>query len=105
LGFFIVTLWAAMTLNFLLPRLMPGNPALAMMARYKGRVNGQALFALESAFGVNSHQSLVGAYFSYLGNTFRGRFGTSLTFFPDSVSHEVLQALPWRSSSEPSSGS
>src|SRR5579871_4555924 len=95
LGFFLVTLWAAVTLNFLIPRLMPGNAAVAMMARYRGRVNPEALHALEIAFGVNSHQSLASAYFSYLGNVARGRFGTSLTFFPDQVGHEVLQALPW----------
>jgi len=95
LGFFVVTLWAAVTLNFLIPRLMPGNPALAMMARYRGHINPQALHALEIAFGVHSHQSLVSEYFSYLGNIFRGRFGVSLTFFPDAVSRDVLQALPW----------
>src|SRR5262249_14055671 len=95
LGFFVVTLWAAVTLNFLIPRLMPGNAAIAMMARYKGRVNPQSFHALEIAFGVNSHQGLFSAYFTYLGNIARGHFGTSLTFFPDTVAHEVLQALPW----------
>ena len=95
IGFFVVTLWAAVTLNFFIPRLMPGNPAQAMMARYKGHINPQAIHALEIAFGVNNHQSFLAAYFTYLGNIARGRFGTSLTFFPDAVTHEVLQALPW----------
>jgi peptide/nickel transport system permease protein len=95
LGFFVVTLWAAITLNFFIPRLMPGNPAEAMMARYHGRINPQALHALEIAFGVKSHQSLVQQYFDYLGNVFRGRFGISLTFFPDPVMRDILQALPW----------
>ena len=90
LGFFVVTLWAAVTLNFLIPRLMPGNAAIAMMGRYKGHVNPQALHALEVAFGVNAHQSLVSAYFTYLGNIVRGDFGISLTFFPDTVTHQVL---------------
>ena len=52
LGFFVVTLWAAVTANFLIPRLMPGNPALAMMSRYRGHINPQALHAIEIAFGV-----------------------------------------------------
>ena len=95
LGFFIVTLWAAISLNFLIPRLMPGNPALAMMASFRGRVTGQALKALEIAFGVNTHASLVSQYFQYFGNVFTGHFGLSITFFPQPVSHEVLQALPW----------
>src|SRR5919206_3474941 len=95
LAFFLATLWAAVTLNFLIPRLMPGNAAIAMMARYRGHVNPQTLHALEIAFGVNNHQSLLSAYFAYLGNIAQGHFGISLTFFPDAVSHEVLQALPW----------
>jgi peptide/nickel transport system permease protein len=95
LFFFVVTLWAAITLNFLIPRLMPGNAVLAMMAQYRGRVNPQAIHALEIAFGINKHQSLLSSYFTYLGNIARGRFGISLTFFPDAVTHELLQALPW----------
>src|SRR3954452_10540354 len=95
LGFFLVTLWAAVTLNFLIPRLMPGNAALAMMSRYKGHVNPQAMHALEIAFGIKTHESLLHAYFTYLGNIARGHFGVSLTFFPDTVAHQVLQALPW----------
>ena len=95
LGFFVITLWAAITLNFLIPRLMPGNPAVAMMARYRGHINPSGLHALEVAFGVNTHQSLLSAYFAYLGNILRGRFGVSLTFFPDAVSRDILQALPW----------
>ena len=95
LGFFLVTLWAAVTLNFLIPRLMPGNAAISMMSRYKGHVNPQAMHALEIAFGINNHQSLVSSYFTYLGNIARGHFGISLTFFPDTVAHQVLQALPW----------
>ena len=95
LGFFIVTLWAAMTVNFFLPRLMPGDPAMAMIARFHGRLSGQSLHAMEAAFGVNTNQSLIAQYFSYLGDSMTGQFGRSLTFFPQSVGHVVFQALPW----------
>jgi peptide/nickel transport system permease protein len=95
LGFFLVTLWACLTINFVLPRLMPGNPAMALMGRFKGRLSGQALKALEIAFGVNSNESAIRQYFAYLGNTATGHFGTSITFFPDQVSHVVFSALPW----------
>jgi peptide/nickel transport system permease protein len=95
LGFFVVTLWAAITANFFIPRLMPGDPAEAMMSRYHGHINPQALHALEVAFGVKTHESLLSEYFAYLGNVFRGRFGVSLTFFPDPVMHDILQALTW----------
>jgi peptide/nickel transport system permease protein len=95
LGFFVATLWAALTVNFFLPRLMPGDPAIAMMARFHGRLNGQALKAMEVAFGVNTDESLLAQYFAYLGNSFTGQFGRSLTFFPETVSQVVFQALPW----------
>ncbi len=84
-----------MTTNFFLPRLMPGDPAIAMLARFHGRLSGQALHAMEVAFGADTGQSLAGQYVSYLGNSFRGDFGRSLTFFPETVSQVVLQALPW----------
>jgi peptide/nickel transport system permease protein len=97
IGFFLVTLWAALTFNFFLPRLMPGNPALAMLSRFesRGHLGPQALHTIEIAFGLNHQQSLLHQYWAYLGNSATGNFGVSYTFFPDSVGHEILQALPW----------
>jgi peptide/nickel transport system permease protein len=95
IGFFLVTLWACLTINFVLPRLMPGNPAEVMMSRYKGHLNGSALKAIEIAFGVNTKESALRQYFGYLGNVFTGHFGVSLTFFPLPVAQVVANALPW----------
>lgn len=94
-GFFLLTLWAAITLNFFLPRMMPGNPAVAMMAKFHGRINGQALAALETTFGVNTHQSLPSQYVHYLSDVFTGNWGTSLFFFPEPVSHVVSSSIFW----------
>jgi peptide/nickel transport system permease protein len=96
LGFFVLTLWVALTLNFVLPRMMPGNPALAIIGKFKGGISPQAIKVLEAQFGVDSHQNLVAQYFSYLGNVFTGKFGTSLTTEPGaSVGRVVLDAIPW----------
>ncbi|GAB3925798.1 peptide ABC transporter permease [Microlunatus endophyticus] len=95
LGFFVITLWVALTVNFFVPRLMPGNPAEAMMARFRGRINPDALKALEVAFGLNTQKPLFVQYLDYLGNTLTGHFGISLTFFPQPVSTVLAQALPW----------
>jgi peptide/nickel transport system permease protein len=94
-GFFLLTLWAAVTINFFLPRLMPGNPALAMVAKFHGRLTGQALISLEDLFGVNTHASLFVQYLHYLGDIATGNFGTSLYFYPEPVSRVVLDAIPW----------
>jgi peptide/nickel transport system permease protein len=95
LGFFVVTLWACLTLNFLLPRMMPGSPALAMMAKYHGRVTGRALQALENAFGIDTHASLAVQYIRYLGDMATGNYGISLTVTGVPVSRVILSAIPW----------
>jgi peptide/nickel transport system permease protein len=95
LAFFLGTLWACLTLNFLLPRLMPGNPALALIAKFHGRISAQALKPLEIAFGVNTQESLIHQYFGYLRNTATGNLGTSLSQLPTPVSQIISNALPW----------
>lgn len=94
-GFYISIFWAAITLNFLLPRLMPGNAATAVMARAQGQMSPQALHALEIAFGINTHQNALRQYFGYLGNTMTGHFGISFTYFPEPVTQVIGSTLPW----------
>src|SRR6201993_990675 len=94
-GFFLLTLWAAVTLNFFLPRMMPGNPAIAMMGKFRGKVGAQELQTLETIFGAGSGQSLPAQYVHYLGDVFTGNFGTSLFYFPSPVSQVVGTAIFW----------
>ena len=95
LEFFFITLWAALTINFILPRIMPGNPAQAMIVRFHGRVSPEAVKAIEVAFGLHSHESIFQQYLEYLRNTLTGNFGTSVTFFPVPVGDVIKQGLPW----------
>src|SRR5260370_17654175 len=94
LGFFLITLWAALTLNFVLPRLMPGNPAVAMIAKFRGGVSPQALRTLEIQFGVNPHRSLISQYWPYLGNMATGKNGISLPHYPQPVIQNLKNAIP-----------
>jgi len=94
-GFFLLTLWVAVTLNFFLPRMMPGNPAIAMMAKFRGKISGQELKTLETIFGAGSGQSLPSQYVHYLGDIFTGNFGTSLFYFPTPVGTVVGGAIWW----------
>src|SRR5207253_40880 len=95
LEFFAITLWAALTVNFLLPRLMPGSPAEAMLVRFHGRVSPQTVKAMEIALGVHSDQNIVQQYFEYLGNTFTGNLGVSLTFnwFPLGFAYDLTSSI------------
>jgi peptide/nickel transport system permease protein len=95
LEFFLITLWAALTINFILPRVMPGSPAEAMLVRFHGRASPQAVKTMETAFGIRTDQNVFEQYFQYLANTLRGDLGTSITFFPTSVGKALMLALPW----------
>jgi peptide/nickel transport system permease protein len=95
LGFFAVTLWAAVSLNFVIPRLMPGNPVQAMEAQHP-HLNPQAIHALTVLLGGAYQGSLVGQYFQYWKNVVTFNFGISITTsFGTSVSTLVMHALPW----------
>lgn len=91
-GLFLVTLWAALTVNFIIPRVMPGNEAQAVLATFRN-INPAAARALEIQFGVNTHQGLVSSYFHYLGNTLTGHLGVDAQNVP--VLHEIASKLPW----------
>lgn len=92
----LLTLWSAITLNFLIPRLMPGNPAQVMLAKFRGKgsMGPQAIHAIKVMLGI-SNQSLFQQYLQYWHDIFRWNFGVSYTFFPFSVTHMIDQALPW----------
>src|SRR5580693_972247 len=91
-GLFLVTLWAALTVNFIIPRVMPGNEATAVLATFRN-VNPAALHALQIEFGVNVHQNLFITYVQYIANCLTGQFG--LTAQRDPVTTEILSKLPW----------
>jgi len=91
-GLFLITLWAALTVNFAIPRVMPGNEAVAVFGTLRN-ANPAALHALEIQFGVNTHQSLLSSYFEYLGNCLTGQFGVTAQGVP--VMTEIFSKLPW----------
>jgi peptide/nickel transport system permease protein len=93
-GFYLLAGWVALTLNFFLPRLMPGDPATALFARFRGRLSPEAMEALRETFGLTD-QSLIGQYFTYLGSVFRGDLGISVAYFPSPVSEVIGTGLAW----------
>src|ERR1700744_6641200 len=93
LGLFLLTPWAALTVNFIIPRVMPGNEAQAVLATFRGTVNPAALHALEIQFGTGVHQGVIASYFQYLGNILTGQFGVTGQNVP--VMTEIGQKLPW----------
>jgi peptide/nickel transport system permease protein len=94
---FIITLWAAITLNFVLPRLMPGSPvdaALGKLASAGVPITNAEKAAIEAQLGA-PHTSLFVQYGDYLKNIVTLRFGTSYSFPSETVAQAIGKALPW----------
>lgn len=96
LGLFVLTLWAAITVNFILPRLMPGSPADAVIAKLaqNGVVSPATKASIKAQLGVPTG-SWWQQYLHYLDDVVHLHFGVSYTFFPQSVSSLVMGALPY----------
>lgn len=94
LFWFVFALYIAVTINFILPRLMPGDPVSVLVNRLQG-VDENSMEAIRAAFGVDTEKSIVTQYFEYLGNILRGDLGISTSNYPHKVWDVVAMALPW----------
>jgi len=95
---FLVTLVAAFVLNFFLPRMMPGDPVAAIVARQaQGMTNTSGVQAIyqqyTELFGTN--KPLLEQFFIYVGNVFRGDFGYSISQYPRTVADVISSAIWW----------
>jgi peptide/nickel transport system permease protein len=96
IAFYLVTAWAAITMNFFIPRMMPGNPVEIVISRMSqvGPVSPAMRQALDIQFGI-SNAPLWTQYGQYWSQLFRGDLGTSISNYPASVGTVIGQALPW----------
>ena len=92
-GFYLIALWGSVTLNFLIPRLSPGSPVDALLARMHGRISPAAQHALEIQYGV-SKDPLFSQYLQYIGNLLHGNLGTSFAN-AEPVTNVIARDLPW----------
>ncbi|WBB68276.1 ABC transporter permease [Micromonospora sp. WMMD812] len=95
IAFYLFTAWAAITLNFFIPRMIPGDPVSSLLSRYQGRLSTDAIQSLRVLFGLDKNQSLWEQYLEYWNQLFHGNLGVSFTFFPSPVSEVVGNSLPW----------
>jgi len=94
IGLYLVAAWASLTLNFLLPRTMPGDPVTALIGRMRGRFSPAQIQALRVAYGF-TNAPLWQQYLQYLSHALRGDFGLSISDYPAKVSTIISTALMW----------
>lgn len=93
--FYLITAWAAVTLNFLIPRVLPGDPVQALINRYQGQLSTSAVHSLYVLFGLDKKMGLWDQYVQYWGQIVHGDLGLSFAFFPTPVTDVIAQSLPW----------
>ncbi|MED5373830.1 MAG: ABC transporter permease [Myxococcota bacterium] len=93
-GFYLLAAAVAVVLNFLIPRMMPGDPATVMFARLQGDLDPEAIDAMREAFGLQD-APLHEQFWSYLSALAHGDLGTSVAFFPAPVSEVLGSGLMW----------
>jgi peptide/nickel transport system permease protein len=95
---YVAALFVALLLNFLLPRLIPGNPVDALVGKLaQGGAGSDQLQTIYEhyvkEFGLD--KPMWEQFLVYLKNTFTGNLGTSFMQYPASVNKLIGDALPW----------
>ena len=92
--FYLVAAWVALTINFFIPRLMPGNAVESIMAKFPN-LQPSAYRAIEAMLGVGHPGSIWHQYVAYLDDILHFNFGTSVSEYPAQVSTLLGETLPW----------
>ena len=96
LGFYLVAAWVALTINFLLPQLIPGNPVEALIGRMSqsGTVPPGEARVLTALLGLGTG-NIFQKYWQYLDGLVHLRLGLSIANFPTPVAAEISQSIYW----------
>ena len=97
LAFYVFALWVALTINFLLPRLMPGDPIggiLQHLSPAQIQANPGIVQSYRTLLGGGSN-SIWHDYITYLHRIVHLDFGISTSNYPTPVSDVVGRALPY----------
>jgi peptide/nickel transport system permease protein len=95
---YLVTLFVAVLLNFLLPRLIPGNPVATLVANATtGMTDAQSIKRIYDAFMAEFglDKPIWRQFFIYLGKLLHGDMGKSFSQYPREVSAMIATAIPW----------
>jgi peptide/nickel transport system permease protein len=95
--FYVFATWLALTLTFLLPRLMPGSPIAGILQHLSPsqiQANPGIIQTYETLFG-GGHQSIWQAYVQYLHRVASLNFGISTSNYPTKVSEVVARTVPY----------
>lgn len=95
----MLVLFVAGTINFIIPRLLPGDPVATAVARMQAGGGSNAINAEElsrvwnAKFGLD--QPLWNQYVNYWTDLVKGDLGTSVLSYPQPVTEKISVAILW----------
>lgn len=92
-AFYLAAFYVAITLNFFIPRWMPGDPATQVLASLRGKLRPDQMEAIRKSYGFDG--TLWDQYLAYLGKLARLDFGVSTINFPEPTSGLLFYAAIW----------
>jgi peptide/nickel transport system permease protein len=95
--FYIAAIWAAITINFFMPRLAPGDPLTTLVAKIQekgGNVGPEYLHALQAELGYRN-EPLWLQYIHYLTALAHGNLGVSVQFSFQPVTNVIANGVWW----------
>ncbi len=102
LGIYLITFFFAVTIDWAIPRFMPGNPINMLLARFSGLEGGREIIQGQFIKSFGLDQPLLTQYFNFWKSLFKGDLGTSIYVFPkpvlevikEGVIYDILVLLP-----------
>jgi len=99
---YLITFLFAVTLNFAIPRLMPGDPITNLLSRFQTMEGGREILESQFVKIFRLDLPLITQYFNFWKSLFRGDLGISIFHFPkpvmeiisDAILYDVVLLLP-----------
>ena len=90
---YVITFFLAVTLNFAIPRMMPGNPVNQLLARFSGMEGGRKILEDQLSLLFKLDQYLLTQYLNFWKSIFTGDLGISIYQFPKPVFEIIKEGI------------
>lgn len=96
--FYLAAIWASVTMNFFIPRMVPGDPVQSVLGRLQKSgvvVTPDAIKSLSTSLGLHASDPIWVQYIQYLNDLLHGNLGVSFTHYPAPVTEVLGQGIMW----------
>ena len=92
---YVLTFWVAVTIDWAIPRFMPGDPIQQLISRMHAQPQSSAALTsyYTNAFGFDV--PIWKQYLNFWAALFHGDLGRSILYYPTTVSELIMAALPY----------